>query len=254
MDEIPLEAIGDELFACMRHSKPRPPLTTHYPDLTIEQAYHISAHITRRREADGEHIIGKKIGLTNEFAQSLFGADEPNYGFLTNTMQIEGDHLSLDGLIAPRIEAEIAFVLKHDIEGTNIQPQDMLHAIEYVTACFEIVDSRITDWNLKVQDMIADNALGCAFRLSGDAIDPCDIDLADVTARITKNNTALAEAKGAAVMGSPLYALTWLANKIPLKKHEIILSGSLAPLEPIARGDAFSVQIDHIGACTISFT
>ncbi len=259
MQNVPIDSLGDDLFTHLRTRSARAPLTDSYPDLTIEQAYHISLRMLACREAEGESVIGKKIGLTSEAVQSMLGVDQPDFGFLTDAMWVKDGHVSLSQMIAPRAEAEIAFRLKSDLIGPGISAEDVLAATEYVMACFEIVDSRIADWNIKIQDTVADNASCGVFVLGEEMVRPHDIDLSAVTARVTKNNMSLSQGVGAAVQGSPLNAVAWLANTlggfgIPFKKGEIVLSGSLVPLEPVVAGDQMSVDIDHIGTCAITFT
>ena len=229
-------------------------------DLTIDDAYAISLGILAKREADGETVIGKKIGVTSKAVQDMLGVDRPDFGFLTDRMWISHDSPCriAGNLIAPRAEAEIAFILKRDLIGPGVTDEDVLAATDAVCACFEIVDSRIENWNIQIVDTIADNA-SCGVFVLGDArVDPRTVDLPNLKCEVFKNGRLISEGYGSAVQGSPLTAVAWLANTlgaygVPLKAGEIILSGSLVPLEPAAPGDVFETRIDKLGSARISF-
>ncbi len=251
--------IGDILFEHLRAGQARAPITDSYPDLTIEEAYQASLQMLARRLAEGEKIIGKKIGLTSEAVQSMLGVNQPDFGFLTNAMFVETGDVSLKGMIAPCAEAEIAFRLKKNLQGPGVTPEDVLDATESVIACFEIVDSRIADWKIKIQDTVADNASCGVYVLGKEEVDPRELDMPNLKAHVTKNGEYLSEGLGAAVQGSPLNSVAWLANTlgefdIPFLAGEVILSGSLVPLEPVKAGDKMTVIIDQMGQCDVSFT
>ncbi|KZS00983.1 Uncharacterized protein APZ42_002501 [Daphnia magna] len=124
--------------------------------------------------------------------------------------------------------------------------------------CFEIVDSRIHDWKIRIQDTVADNASCGVFVLGREQVDPRQLDLPNLRMQVFKNGTRISEGLGSAVQGNPLTAVAWLANTlgalgIPFKAGEIILSGSLVPLEPARAGDDFSLTIDGLGSARVSF-
>jgi 2-oxopent-4-enoate/cis-2-oxohex-4-enoate hydratase len=257
-----LRELGDELYAALRSGTVLPPLTSRQPELTIEDAYQISLHMLERRIADGERLIGKKIGVTSRPVQQMLNVHQPDFGFLTNAMHVaNGATVSLRGagLIQPRAEGEIAFLLAHDLTGGNVTAEDVLDATEAVMPCFEIVDSRIRDWQIKIQDTVADNA-SCGVFVVGDArVGPRNIDLAAAELTMSHNGKTVATGLGSAVQGHPAAAVAWLANTlgrfgIPFRKGEIILSGSLVPLVPAAAGDRFDLSIAGIGTASIAFS
>ncbi|MEC8429153.1 MAG: fumarylacetoacetate hydrolase family protein, partial [Pseudomonadota bacterium] len=217
-------------------------------------------HMIRRREQDGEVIIGKKIGITSEVVQQLFNVDQPDFGFLTNTMAYaNGAEIPVaDNLIAPKAEGEIAFRLKQDLVGPGVTEADVLEATESIIPCFEVVDSRIRNWEIKIEDTVADNASCGVFVLGDVEVDPHDFDLPSLSMKVYKNDELLSEGVGAAVQGNPLTAVAWLANTlgeydIPFKAGDIILSGSLVPLEPVVSGDSISLEIEGVGSVGCSF-
>ena len=250
---------ADELFRALRGTYAVAPLRDR-AELTIDDAYAISLGILARREAEGERIVGKKIGVTSKAVQDMLGVDRPDFGFLTDRMHVDGiaAYPIAGNLIAPRAEAEIAFILKDDLIGPGVSDADVLAATEAVCACFEIVDSRIENWNIQIIDTVADNASCGIFVLGDERVDPRSLDLPGLKCQVFKNGVLISEGLGSAVQGSPLTAVAWLANTlgvygVPLRAGEIILSGSLVPLEPAVAGDMFETRIDGLGTATIRF-
>ncbi|RJG19040.1 fumarylacetoacetate hydrolase family protein [Massilia cavernae] len=263
MQEDLVAALGDELFHAWRSGATLAPLTERHAAITLDDAYRISLHTLRRREAAGERVIGKKIGVTSEPVQKMLNVHQPDFGFLTDTMQYpDGASASVSlaaaGLIQPRAEGEIAFMLKHDLHGTAITLDDVLDATDWVAPCFEIVDSRVRNWEIRIQDTVADNASCGVFVVGASRTAPRALDLAAVRMDLYRNNTLTCSGLGSAVQGHPAAAVAWLANTlgrfgIPFRSGELILSGSLAALVPVSAGDAFSLQIHGLGGCSINF-
>ena len=260
MDKSKREQLGDELFEALRTQQCLTPFTEREPDITIDDAYYISLRMVQRRVDDGETIIGKKIGVTSAVVQEMLGVHQPDFGFLTNRMEYPNDaDIPVAGnLIQPRAEAEIGFRLKRDLSGPGVTEQDVLDATECIMPCFEIVDSRIQDWNIKIQDTIADNA-SCGVYVIGDQqVNPHAVDLPNLEVTVFKNGNKISSGKGSAVQGNPLTAVAWLANTlgefgIPFKAGEVILSGSLVPLEPVVPGDEMHMELSGVGSATITF-
>jgi len=256
-----VESLGDELFAALRARSVLDPLTAREPSIDLYDAYRVSLRFLDRRRKDGEKIVGKKIGVTSKPVQDMLGVHQPDFGFLLDTMHVpDGSSISLakHRLIQPRAEGEIAFVLKKDLRGPGVTEEQVLDATDYVSPCFEIVDSRIRDWKIKIQDTIADNASCGVFVLGPTRVKPEGLDLAAVKMEIRKNGAPVASGTGAAVQGHPATAVAWLANTlgqfgIPFLAGEIILSGSLAPLLPAVPGDRFEMTLSGIGGASVEF-
>jgi 2-oxopent-4-enoate/cis-2-oxohex-4-enoate hydratase len=250
---------GAELYSALRERRVVPPLFARDPALSVDDAYAISRNILARRLKDGERVVGKKIGVTSKAVQDMLGVHQPDFGFLTDRMRVEGEiDIGTHGLIQPRAEAEIAFILNRDLAGPGIGPGDVLAATASIAPCFEIVDSRIGDWQIGIIDTIADNASCGVFALGEARVDPRGLDLPSLRVTVSKNGCPLSEGLGAAVQGSPLQAVAWLANTlgaygVTLNAGDIILSGSLVPLEPAKAGDYFEMQLEGVGACAIRF-
>jgi 2-oxopent-4-enoate/cis-2-oxohex-4-enoate hydratase len=161
-------------------------------------------------------------------------------------------------MIQPRAEAEIALILRASLKGPGVTPADVLEATEAIAPCFEIVDSRISNWDIRIVDTIADNASCGVFVLGAARVDPRKLDLAQLKASVRKNGQPLSEGFGSAVQGSPLASVAWLANTlgrygVTLDAGEVILSGSLVPLEPARAGDRFEVDLSGVGSASIAF-
>lgn len=254
------ETLADELFQALVERRTVPPLRGRGLDLNLDDAYAISLGLLDRRLRAGESIIGKKIGVTSKAVQDMLGVHQPDFGFLTDRMHIaDGAAVSLaEQMIQPRAEAEIALILSSDLTGPGVTPADVLAATQWIAPCFEIVDSRISRWDIQIVDTVADNASCGVFVLGEARADPRKHDLASLKVRVRKNDQPLSEGLGSAVQGSPLASVAWLANTlgrygVSLKAGEIILSGSLVPLEPVAAGDRFWAELIGIGTVSISF-
>lgn len=261
MDAARINAYGDELYEALRARATVEPLTEREPELTLDDAYGISLRLLDRRLAAGERVIGKKIGVTSKAVQQMLDVHQPDFGFLTDRMlRTAGEELAIsEELIQPKAEGEIAFILGRDLAGPGVTNAEVLRATEGVMACFEIVDSRIRDWRIRIQDTVADNA-SCGLFVLGDAlVDPRRVDLATCGMVLEKNGEVVATGAGAAALGSPVSCVAWLANTlgrfgVRLEAGEVILSGSLVPLQPIAPGDSMHLAIGGIGSATVRFT
>lgn len=247
------------LLDARRNRRPIPPLTETFPEITIEEAYAVQMHNLKAEMSQGRRLVGKKIGLTSPAMQDMFQVNEPDYGQLLDDMLVlQGEAVPCARLLQPRIEGEIAFVLDRDLKGPGITPADVLRATAGVTAALEIIDSRVRDWKIRIQDTIADNASAAAFVLGTDLVPLRGMDLRRVGYVLSHNGRVEGTAAGAAVLGSPVQAVAWLANKlgsygIGLKAGEVILSGAASAAVPIAAGDAVHLVVDRVGDVTCVF-
>ena len=259
MDKTLITQLGDELHSALVARTVVDPLTTRYPDITVEEAYHMQQRMIERRMQAGERIVGKKIGVTSRAVMNMLGVYRPDFGYLLDGMIYnEGQSIEISTLIQPKAEGEIAFILKKDLMGPGVTNAEVLAATECVMPCFEIVDSRIRDWKIKIQDTVADNASCGVFVLGDQAVDPRKIDLSLCGMVLERNGEIIATGAGAAALGSPVNAVVWLANTmgqlgIPLKAGEVILSGALAAMFPAKAGDNFRVSIGGLGSCSVRF-
>lgn len=259
MDNAKIQHYGDELYQALLERKPVDPLTDRESSITIEDAYQIQLRMIQRRLDAGETIVGKKIGVTSKVVMDMLKVNQPDFGQMTSGMVFnEGEAIRADSMIAPKAEAEVAFVLKSDLMGPGVTAADVLRATDFVVPCFEIVDSRIRDWKIKIQDTVADNASCGVLTLGGVRRSPRQLDLALAGMVLEKNGEIISTSCGASVQGSPVNAVAWLANTlgrlgIGLKAGDIILSGSQSPLVPVVAGDSLYCSVGGLGGTSVRF-
>ncbi len=235
------------------------PLSETDATLTVNEAYAIQLENINRKVEEGQRIVGKKIGLTSKAMQTLLGVNEPDYGHLLDSMVVEnGGRVNIEKVLQPRVEAEIAFVLKHDLQGPNVTTLDVLQATDYIVPALEIVDSRVQDWKIKLTDTVADNASSGFYVLGGKPTKVTDIDLELVGMVFSKNGEIVNTGVGAAALGNPAYCVAWLANRladfdITLKAGEVILSGALSAAVNAEKGDFFTARFAHLGQVSVQF-
>src|SRR5699024_2188033 len=255
-----VENIARNLLVAERTKKSIEPITTRFPALSKEDAYRIQLLQIEEKLKAGMTVVGKKIGLTSQAMQEMMGVNEPDYGHLLDSMMcIDGVVLSLDHFLQPKLESEIAFVLKKDVKGPGVTALDIVKATDYVVPAFELIDSRIADWNITFEDTVADNGSSARAILGGVPTQLEGMDLAHLGMNVYKNGKLIDHATGAEVMGNPLEAVAWLANALSqfdkcLLKGEIILSGALAKAVSVQAGDTFMAEFAHLGAVEVSFT
>ncbi|PKO56801.1 MAG: 2-oxopent-4-enoate hydratase [Betaproteobacteria bacterium HGW-Betaproteobacteria-21] len=260
MNEETIQKYGDELYVAWLERRTVAPLLEREPEITLADAYRIQLRYIERRVGAGETVVGKKIGVTSKAVQDFLGVFQPDFGQLTSGMvHEEGDTIDLGTLIQPKAEAELAFVLKADLQGPGVTAMDVIRATDYVVPCFEIVDSRITDWKIKIQDTVADNASCGVYVLGRTRGDPRKLDITLAGMVLEKNGELHSTGVGAAVQGSPANAVAWLANTlgelgIPFRAGEVILSGSQSALVPVVDGDELVCTVGGLGSCRVKFS
>ena len=254
-----VEQISNELIEAERTCTPIEALTDRFPDVTYEDAYAVQLKTFDTRVRNGAVIVGKKIGLTSRAMQDQFNIREPDYGMITDTMMArEGAPVPMSSLILPRIEPEIAFLLKEDLKGPGINAANVIEATEGVLPAFEVIDSRYRDWKITVKDSISDNASAALMILGGVLTPVKDLDLRYIGLVLEKNGEVVSTGAGAAVLGNPAESVAWLANKlteygIALKKGEFVMSGSLVSAVKVEAGANLRATFDRIGAVSVVF-
>jgi len=253
MTDSIIDAYAKELYEAEMCKKAVPPLVTREDKLTIEDSYKIQLNNVERKLKAGWKIIGKKIGLTSLPMQKMLGVFEPDYGHLFDKMFISGHEVSCSTLIQPKAEGELAFVLKEDVQGPGVTQFDVIRAVDYVLPAIEIIDSRVEDWKIKIEDTIADNASSGQFIVGDNHFDLQEIDMFTTGMVFIKNGEVIATGTTAEVMGNPVKAVTWLINKlgdfgVGVKKGEIILSGSLTGAVGFTVNDTIEVVFDKMGS------
>jgi len=254
-----LKNIAQKLFDAENGHYQISALTVSNPGITIEDAYAIQLENTAKKVAAGERVIGMKIGLTSKGMQNLLHVNEPDYGHLTDRMLLMEDEIcSIDELIQPKVEGELAFCLKKTLCGPEITVEDVYDATEWVVPAIEIVDSRIKDWKLALCDTIADNGSSARFVLGSHTKPITNVDMRLTGMTLEKNGELINSGTCAEVLGNPAAAVAWLANKlsafgVDLKAGSIVMSGALTAAQSAEKGDSFTVSFYGMGSLTVKF-
>ncbi|WP_029113309.1 2-keto-4-pentenoate hydratase [Mycobacterium sp. URHB0044] len=257
------EEVRDELAAELadaeRSKVPMKPLTDAYPDIDVVDAYEIQLINIRQRVAEGARVIGHKVGLSSEAMQKMMGVDEPDYGHLLDEMAVFEDvPVAAGRFLYPRVEVEVGFILADDLPGEGCTEDDVLAATAAFAPSIELIDTRITDWKIKLCDTIADNASSAGWVLGKGRVSPKDIDIRNIDAVLTRNGEKVAEGRSDAVLGNPVTAVAWLARKVDqfgvrLKAGDIVLPGSCTRAIDARPGDDFVADFDGLGSVRLSF-
>jgi 2-oxopent-4-enoate/cis-2-oxohex-4-enoate hydratase len=227
--------------------------------VTVDDAYAVQQHNVARRIARGERLVGRKIGITSKAVMEWLGVDQPDFGALLDTMAVDdGGTCKVSSLIAPRVEGEVAFVLARDLDDPRTTAVDVVDATAWVAASIEIIDSRVKDWKIKLADTIADNASSARFVVSSTKASLQGLDLPLVGCALRKNGRVASSGAGAACLGNPVNAVAWLARTLaargtPLKAGDLVLSGALCPVVPVAAGDVVELDVGGVGRCSVRF-
>jgi 2-oxo-hept-3-ene-1,7-dioate hydratase len=235
------------------------------PDITIEDAYAIQRSWVELKLAAGHMVKGHKIGLTSRAMQRASNITEPDYGTLLDSMFFRDGHdVPMERFIVPRVEVELAFILKDRLQGPHCTIFDVLRATDYIVPAIEIIDARIqqvdpeTKATRKVFDTIADNAANAGLVLGGRPIKPMDVDLRWVSAILYRNGVIEESGVAAAVLNHPANGPAWLANKlhphgVVLEPGEVILGGSFTAPIPARAGDTFHIDYGSLGSISVRF-
>ena len=259
LDDETIARIADELVDAGKSRVPVPRLTARYPEMTVEDSYRVQNLWRQRGEAAGRVLGGHKIGLTSKAMQYATGITEPDYGIIFEDMVLEnGATVAWEQYTHPRIEVELAFLLKEDVSGPDATIFDVLRATEYVVPALEILDSRIEMEGRTIVDTISDNAALGAMVVGGNPVRPQDVDLRWVAAILYKNQVVEETGVAAGVLNHPASGVSWLANKIAahgdvLKAGELILAGSFTRPMWVHAGDTVFADYGKLGTITCRF-
>jgi 2-keto-4-pentenoate hydratase len=246
----PVAAAADRLHEAWQSRAPCAPVRDLLPDLPT--AYEAQEHNTRRWLAAGRRIVGRKIGLTSRAVQSQLGVDQPDYGMLwADASYTDAEPVPLP--MQARAEGEVAFVIGRDLTREHLVITDLIGAIAYALPAIEVVGSRVANWDIRITDTVADNASSGAFVLgtSPVALDRFDHHLCGMV--LERRGEPVSVGAGAACLGNPLGATLWLARKMvevgrPLREGDVVLSGALGPLVPVAAGDVLELRVNGLGS------
>lgn len=260
-----VEALAARLDDAERGRKQVGQFSLEHPDMTLEDGYAVSRAWVKRKLANGRKVIGHKIGLTSRAMQRSSNVHEPDFGTLLDDMLfLDGHDVPIARFIEPRVEVELAFILKHPLKGPGVTLYDVLNATDYVTPAIEIIDARIeridraTGVTRKVFDTISDNAANAGIVLGGRPVKPDAVDLRWVSALLYRNGVIEESGVAAAVLNHPANGPAWLANKLAphdewLEPGQIILGGSFTAPVFARAGDSFHVDYGPLGCISVRF-
>jgi 2-keto-4-pentenoate hydratase len=236
-----------------------PPLRDEIGAGGVAAAYAVQQANTEHWLHQGRRLVGRKIGLTSKSVQKQLGVDSPDFGMLYADMALyDGEDVALGRVMQPKVEAEVALVLEHDLGQPEVSLADLISAAAYAVPAIEIVGSRIENWNIKLLDTIADNASSGLFVLGAEPkkLDGLDLRLCGMV--MERRGEPVSIGAGAACLGNPLNAAVWLARTMvkvgnPLKAGDVIMTGALGPMVTVAPGDVIDVRINGLGSVRAVF-
>ena len=234
-------------------------LTDTYPGLDVADAYRIQQRLCALKQAEGVRIVGMKMGLTSHAKMQQMGVDTPIYGFLGSDNAVDdGAAVDTRVLIHPKVEAEIAFVMRDALRGPGCTASDVLAATGYVVPAIELIDSRYENFRFDLPSVIADNTSASRYVLGSRPSDPATLDLQTLGVVMEKNGQVAEVGAGAAVLGDPAAAVAMLVNMLsehgqPLEAGAVVLSGAITAAIAVQPGDNVLVRGDGIGTVGMRF-
>ena len=258
LDDKTVAALAEQLENAERNRAPITKITDAYPDLDWDDAYAIQDEIRRRKIAGGARIAGLKAGLTSQAKMKQMNVTEPVFGFMCDYGACaDGAEIEIDRFIAPRVEAEIAFVTNKEIAGP-CHIGTVLQATDFVLPAVEILDSRYENFKFDLISVVEDNTSAAAFVCGGSAKRVQDIDLRTTGIVLEKNGAIVDLAAGAAVLGQPAESVVMLANMLARKGQVIpagtfIMTGGVTAAVGVSRGDHIAVRFQHLGSVSMRF-
>jgi len=255
-----IDEATDRLLDAARTGVPCAPVRELIGETDIETAYAVQRRLIEARLSGGARVVGRKIGLTSPAVQQQLGVDRPDFGVLLDDMDVTAlEEVPSERLLQPRAEAEVAFVLGDGLDRDDLDLAVVRAAVDHAVAALEIVDSRVSGWDIRITDTVADNASSGLFvlgdtRLSLDVFEPVG-----VTMSLYVDDELVSQGTGAACLGDPLNALLWLARTArefgePLRAGQVVLSGALGSMVPAPPGTTVRAEISALGSVSATFS
>ncbi len=256
MDDARIAEAARILLGAYDSHTPVAPLIDMFPEATLADAYRIQQCQVAKWVAVGDAVKGHKVGLASPAMQQQMNVHQPDFGHLTASM-FHLEHMPIDTghWLQPRVEPEIAFVLGRPLRGPGVTVADAMRAVEFVVPALEVVDSRIRDWRISIVDTVSDNASSGGVVLGSRPTRLDAVDLRTVGCVFAINGRQVGTGSGAAVLGSPINALVWLANTVGplgtgLEPGHVVLPGSMTRAEPVGPGDTIVAEMGPLGSVT----
>lgn len=259
VSDLRVRTAADRLDEATRTHTPCEPVRDLLGTTDIDSAYAVQQVLTQRRLRAGARIVGRKIGLTSPAVQQQLGVDRPDFGVLFDDMWCDEDRpVPTSRLLQPKAEAEVAFFLSADLVDGDLDADQVRGAVEWAAAALEIVDSRVRNWDIKITDTVADNASSGLFVIGAERVSLADFEPVEVTMTLTKDGAEASRGNGAACLGDPLNALSWLARAArqygsPLRKGDVVLSGALGPMVAVEAGSEVVAELSTLGPVSAAF-
>lgn len=259
LTEQRLNAIADRVIVAQDNAQTMIKLTQDFPDLSMDDSYDVQDELCRRWQERGERIIGMKAGLTSKAKMVQMGVHEPSYGFLTNAMaRPEGGAVAIDEMCHPRVEAEIAFVMKSDLSGDQCTIEDVIAATEFIVPAIEIIDSRYEKFKFDLVSVIADNGSSSRYVTGGRAMDPRSMNLRTIGVVLERNGVIEDLGASAAVLNHPANAIVMMVKHLhrrgrSLRAGSLVLTGGITAAVAVNRGDNVCARFQHMGSVSVRF-
>jgi len=251
--------LAQYLESAQLSARPVAQISIAHPGLVMDDGYAIQAEIRRRKVLRGGRVVGWKAGVTSRAKMRQVGIDTPSYGFLMDSFAVaDGGEIAVRELIHPRVEPEIAFVLKRDLEGPGCHVGSVLAATDFVMPAMEIIDSRYENFKFDFASVVADNSSSARFVLGGRCRAVDELDLATTGLVMSKNGEPVAFGAGAAVLGHPAAAVALIANLLArrgekLSASDVILTGGVTEATPVKAGDFLQLRMQGLGSVSVRF-
>ncbi|MCL6593504.1 MAG: fumarylacetoacetate hydrolase family protein [Alicyclobacillus sp.] len=247
-----LRELADHIYQHQKDAVELDKITLSNPDLTVDDAYEIQRLCMERYLQAGDVLVGWKMGLTSKAKQQSVGVDEPIYGRLTRSMELTDSVLRLEGLIHPRVEPEIAFVMKKRLEGPQVTAREVWAATECVLPALEVIDSRYKNFSFTLVDVVADNASSARFLVGDQAFSPYQFQWDQVGVVMKKNGEVVQTGAGAAVLGHPIRSMVQLIHMLSrvglaVEPGMVVLTGGITEAVHVYDGDTVTIEFDQLG-------
>ncbi|GAA6152893.1 2-oxo-hept-4-ene-1,7-dioate hydratase [Pseudoteredinibacter isoporae] len=265
MQSDDIQQAAEDLYHAERKRQAIDPITLRFPDMDINDSYAIQQQWVNKKIADGRNVVGYKIGYTSRAMQKALNINEPDYGVLLDDMVFaDGSDIDVSQFCDPRLEMELAFILKEELSGENVSVFDVLNATDYVVPALEIIAARShrihpeNQYKRTVRDTIADNAGNAGIIMGGRPIKPDATDLRWCGGMLYLNGLLEETGLAAAVLNHPANGVSWVAKRfaphgVSLKPGQIILSGSFTAPIPVSAGDTIHADYGPLGSIACHF-
>lgn len=254
-----IEALANRLLAAQDKAQPITQVSNDHPGMSVADGYAVQAALARRWTARGDRITGYKAGLTSQVKMKQIGIDTPSFGILTSAMaRPENTEIAISALIHPRVEAEIAFVMKDDLAGLNVTIDEVLDATDFVIPAMEVIDSRYQNFKFDLPSVIADNSSSARYIAGGRPMAPRSLDLRTIGVVMEKNAEVMAVGASAAVLNHPANAISLLVRHLTemgghLAAGSYVMTGSITEAIPMAPGDTATARFQGMGSLSVRF-